>query len=183
MAPIRAGTPLASAAAALLLLLLLCEAPQAGRAGECKELESCDKCIEGAASQNITNCVWMDCQESPEKPGIGSCVEKGEPAKEKCSFVNATAMCEAPRSATTEAPSRPTKEPPEPSSQKPEIVTFGPTASSPPPPLTSSPEFHPPGFDSASFIGGMVLVLSIQAVIFFVVKFLRSKDSTYQTLI
>ncbi|XP_062818343.1 CD164 sialomucin-like 2 protein isoform X3 [Anolis carolinensis] len=152
MAPIRAGTPLASAAAALLLLLLLCEAPQAGRAGECKELESCDKCIEGAASQNITNCVWMDCQESPEKPGIGSCVEKGEPAKEKCSFVNATAMCE------------------------------GPTASSPPPPLTSSPEFHPPGFDSASFIGGMVLVLSIQAVIFFVVKFLRSKDSTYQTL-
>ncbi|KAL8220697.1 UNVERIFIED_CONTAM: hypothetical protein K2H54_052539 [Gekko kuhli] len=48
--------------------------------------------------------------------------------------------------------------------------------------LTGSPEFHPAGFDSASFIGGIVLVLSIQAVIFFVIKFLRSKDSTYQTL-
>ncbi|XP_060640374.2 CD164 sialomucin-like 2 protein isoform X1 [Anolis sagrei] len=175
MVPIRPWTLLCCAA-------LLCCAPEPGQAGECKELESCDKCIEGAASQNITNCVWMHCQESQEKPGTGRCVEKGEPAKEKCSFFNATAMCEAPRSATTEPPSGTTKEPPEPSSKKPEIVTFGPTASSPSP-LTGSPEFHPPGFDSASFIGGMVLVLSIQAVIFFVVKFLRSKDSTYQTLI
>uniref|UniRef100_A0A670YFX4 CD164 molecule like 2 n=1 Tax=Pseudonaja textilis TaxID=8673 RepID=A0A670YFX4_PSETE len=50
------------------------------------------------------------------------------------------------------------------------------------PPETLPPEFYPPGFDSASFIGGIVLVLSIQAVAFFVVKFLRSKDNTYQTL-
>lgn len=49
-------------------------------------------------------------------------------------------------------------------------------------PLTSSPEFHPPGFDTASFIGGIVLVLSIQAVVFFIIKFIKSKDSTYQTL-
>ncbi|XP_042296434.1 CD164 sialomucin-like 2 protein isoform X1 [Sceloporus undulatus] len=119
--------------------------------GECKELESCDKCLEGVASQNITNCMWMFCQESQEKPGTGRCVEKGEEAKEKCSFFNITTMCE------------------------------GTTAGSPP--LTGSPEFRPPGFDSASFIGGIVLVLSIQAVLFFVMKFLRSKDSTYQTLI
>ncbi|XP_068274144.1 CD164 sialomucin-like 2 protein isoform X2 [Nyctibius grandis] len=50
-------------------------------------------------------------------------------------------------------------------------------------PLTGSPEFHPPGFDTASFIGGIVLVLSVQAVIFFIIKFIKSKDSTYQTLI
>lgn len=49
-------------------------------------------------------------------------------------------------------------------------------------PLTGSPEFHPPGFDTASFIGGIVLVLSIQAVVFFIIKFIKSKDSTYQTL-
>uniref|UniRef100_A0A8D2NLM2 C16L2 protein n=1 Tax=Zosterops lateralis melanops TaxID=1220523 RepID=A0A8D2NLM2_ZOSLA len=49
-------------------------------------------------------------------------------------------------------------------------------------PLTDSPEFHPPGFDTASFIGGMVLVLCVQAVAFFVIKFIKSKDSTYQTL-
>ncbi|XP_071309120.1 CD164 sialomucin-like 2 protein isoform X3 [Agelaius tricolor] len=49
-------------------------------------------------------------------------------------------------------------------------------------PLTGSPEFHAPGFDTASFIGGMVLVLCLQAVAFFLFKFIKSKDSTYQTL-
>uniref|UniRef100_A0A674GI10 CD164 molecule like 2 n=1 Tax=Taeniopygia guttata TaxID=59729 RepID=A0A674GI10_TAEGU len=49
-------------------------------------------------------------------------------------------------------------------------------------PLTGSPEFHPPGFDTASFIGGIVLVLCVQAVAFFLIKFIKSKDSTYQTL-
>lgn len=46
----------------------------------------------------------------------------------------------------------------------------------------SVPEAHGPGFDGASFIGGAVLVLSLQAVAFFVLRFLKAKDSTYQTL-
>ncbi|XP_061452524.1 CD164 sialomucin-like 2 protein isoform X2 [Rhineura floridana] len=136
--------------AALLGALLCGHGVVLSQAGGCKALESCDKCIEGDAALNITDCVWMHCRESEEKPGTGSCVGKEEPAKEKCSFFNVTTMCE------------------------------GTTAS---PPLTGSPEFRPPGFDSASFIGGIVLILSIQAILFFVVKFLRSKDSTYQTLI
>ncbi|XP_077927870.1 CD164 sialomucin-like 2 protein isoform X3 [Halichoerus grypus] len=45
------------------------------------------------------------------------------------------------------------------------------------------PEAHSPGFDGASFIGGVVLVLSLQAAAFFVLRFLKAKDSTYQTLI
>uniref|UniRef100_A0A803XLD0 CD164 molecule like 2 n=1 Tax=Meleagris gallopavo TaxID=9103 RepID=A0A803XLD0_MELGA len=49
-------------------------------------------------------------------------------------------------------------------------------------PLTDSPEFQPPGFDTASFVGGIVLVLSVQAVLFFILKFIKSKDSSYQTL-
>lgn len=44
------------------------------------------------------------------------------------------------------------------------------------------PEAQNPGFDGASFIGGVVLVLSLQAVAFFVLRFLKAKDSTYQTL-
>lgn len=44
------------------------------------------------------------------------------------------------------------------------------------------PEAHGPGFDGASFIGGVVLVLSLQAAAFFVLRFLKAKDSTYQTL-
>uniref|UniRef100_A0ABM5ERG3 CD164 sialomucin-like 2 protein isoform X1 n=1 Tax=Pogona vitticeps TaxID=103695 RepID=A0ABM5ERG3_9SAUR len=166
--------------AALLCALLCAHGVVLSQAGECKELESCDKCIEGVASQNITDCVWMFCQESQKKPGTGHCVGKGEPAKEKCSFLNVTDMCEASKTTTAEPPPPTTKTPPKPSTKEPEIITLSTTASSPP--LTGSPEFRPPGFDSASFIGGMVLVLSIQAVVFFVVKFLRSKDNTYQTL-
>lgn len=44
------------------------------------------------------------------------------------------------------------------------------------------PEAHKPGFDAASFTGGIVLVLSLQATAFFVLRFLKVKDSTYQTL-
>ncbi|XP_052031650.1 CD164 sialomucin-like 2 protein isoform X3 [Apodemus sylvaticus] len=45
------------------------------------------------------------------------------------------------------------------------------------------PEDHSPGFNGASFIGGIVLVLSLQATAFFVLRFLKAKNSTYQTLI
>uniref|UniRef100_A0A8D0B6B6 CD164 molecule like 2 n=1 Tax=Salvator merianae TaxID=96440 RepID=A0A8D0B6B6_SALMN len=166
---------------AVLLCALLCAHGVVPiQAGECKELKSCKQCVEGEVTLNITDCVWMHCQESKEKPGTSSCVRKGEPAKEKCSFHNDTAACEAPKVTTKEPPHPTTQEPPRPASREPEVITSRTTAS---PPLTGSPEFHPPGFDSASFIGGIVLVLSIQAVIFFVIKFLRSKDSTYQTLI
>ncbi|KAJ6663406.1 hypothetical protein lerEdw1_009485 [Lerista edwardsae] len=147
--------------------------------GACKELGTCEKCIEGNSTLNISDCVWMYCKESEKESGAGSCVGKGEKAKEKCSFYNATTTCKAPKMTTKEPPHPTTKEPPRPSTKEPEVRTPGTTTSSP---LTGSPEFHPPGFDSASFIGGIVLVLSIQTVIFFVVKFLRSKDSTYQTL-
>ncbi|KAB1268362.1 CD164 sialomucin-like 2 protein [Camelus dromedarius] len=44
------------------------------------------------------------------------------------------------------------------------------------------PKALSPGFDGASFIGGVVLMLSLQAVAFFVLRFLKAKDSTYQTL-
>lgn len=44
------------------------------------------------------------------------------------------------------------------------------------------PEDQSPGFDGASFIGGVVLVLSLQTVAFFALRFLKAKDSTYQTL-
>ncbi|MGH0135706.1 UNVERIFIED_CONTAM: hypothetical protein FKN15_026190 [Acipenser sinensis] len=37
-------------------------------------------------------------------------------------------------------------------------------------------------FDAASFIGGIVLVLGLQAVMFFLYKFCKSKDRNYHTL-
>ncbi|XP_077367631.1 sialomucin core protein 24 isoform X2 [Festucalex cinctus] len=50
-------------------------------------------------------------------------------------------------------------------------------------PVTSTPATHRSStFDAASFIGGIVLVLGLQAVIFFLYKFCKSKDRNYHTL-
>ncbi|CAM5168075.1 unnamed protein product [Eretmochelys imbricata] len=182
------GAPRTWARRAALCCALLC-APwlPLGWAGECKQLEPCERCIEGDASRNITGCVWMHCG-ALEEPGPGDCIGKGEATKETCSIYNVTATCPAwraptkePQRAPTKEPQRaPTKEPQRAPTKEPEILTPGTTAG---PPLTATPEFRPPGFNSASFVGGIVLVLSIQAVFYFIVKFLKSKDSTYQTLI
>ncbi|CAM4675921.1 unnamed protein product [Caretta caretta] len=197
------GAPRTWARRAALCCALLC-APwlPLGWAGECKQLEPCERCIEGDASRNITGCVWMHCG-ALEEPGPGDCIGKGEATKETCSIYNVTATCPVPSApvpamvrareelwplstlfcSATLAPSAwraPTKEPQRAPTKEPEILTPGTTAG---PPLTATPEFRPPGFNSASFVGGIVLVLSIQAVFYFIVKFLKSKDSTYQTLI
>uniref|UniRef100_A0A8C4VUW4 CD164 molecule like 2 n=1 Tax=Gopherus evgoodei TaxID=1825980 RepID=A0A8C4VUW4_9SAUR len=133
-------------------------------AGECKQLEPCERCIEGDASQNITGCVWMRCG-ATEEPG--TCIGKGDATKETCSIYNRecgiTRVCAWHQAPVT-------------------LLLLPPPGMTAGPPLTTTPEFRPPGFDSASFVGGIVLVLSVQAVFYFIVKFLKSKDSTYQTL-
>ncbi|NXR68786.1 C16L2 protein, partial [Rhadina sibilatrix] len=131
-------------------------------AGACGQLRSCEVCTAGSHSHNGTNCVWVGCG-TPEEPG--SCVQRGSAVRETCALYNTSTLCRAP--ITPQTPHFPTP---------PGTTT---TTSAP---LTGSPEFHPPGFDTASFIGGMVLVLCVQAVAFFIIKFIKSKDSTYQTL-
>ncbi|NXE82381.1 MUC24 protein, partial [Cochlearius cochlearius] len=48
--------------------------------------------------------------------------------------------------------------------------------------VTPAPPSRKSTFDAASFIGGIVLVLGLQAVIFFLYKFCKSKDRNYHTL-
>ncbi|XP_009324700.1 PREDICTED: sialomucin core protein 24 [Pygoscelis adeliae] len=48
--------------------------------------------------------------------------------------------------------------------------------------VTPAPSPRKSTFDAASFIGGIVLVLGLQAVVFFLYKFCRSKDRNYHTL-
>ncbi|XP_039086522.1 CD164 sialomucin-like 2 protein isoform X2 [Hyaena hyaena] len=122
--------------------------------GACKQFKLCEHCVEGHKAHNISGCVWEQCQ--PEEPG--HCVARAEVVKEGCSVYNRSESCPA-------AHHHPTYEP--------KAVTTG----SPP-----VPEAHGPGFDGASFVGGVVLVLSLQAAAFFVLRFLKAKDSTYQTL-
>ncbi|XP_021468246.1 sialomucin core protein 24 isoform X4 [Oncorhynchus mykiss] len=55
------------------------------------------------------------------------------------------------------------------------VTTTSPVGPSPAPHKNST-------FDAASFIGGIVLVLGLQAVVFFLYKFCKSKDRNYHTL-
>ncbi|XP_066838635.1 CD164 sialomucin-like 2 protein isoform X2 [Anser cygnoides] len=171
MAPPCAGALRCALLCAFLCALLCAQGPAASRAGECGELRSCETCTAGTASPNGSACVWVGCG-APQEPETWSCVQRGAAARGTCVLYNTTALCPALKS--------PTKEPPQPPSKEP--VTHSPRTSTTSAPLTGSPEFHPPGFDTASFIGGIVLVLSVQAVVFFIIKFIKSKDSTYQTL-
>ncbi|KFQ57440.1 Sialomucin core protein 24, partial [Pelecanus crispus] len=64
------------------------------------------------------------------------------------------------------------------------VTSAAPTTSTPGTNATVIPA--PPSrkstFDAASFIGGIVLVLGLQAVVFFLYKFCKSKDRNYHTL-
>ncbi|CAN9507833.1 unnamed protein product [Ophioblennius macclurei] len=61
--------------------------------------------------------------------------------------------------------------------------TTGPNVTTASPPGTTPVPIHKNStFDAASFIGGIVLVLGLQAVIFFLYKFCKSKDRNYHTL-
>ncbi|NXN04106.1 C16L2 protein, partial [Sylvia borin] len=140
-------------------------------AGECGKLRSCEVCTASSHSHNGTDCVWVGCG-TPEEPETGSCVRRGSAVRETCALYNTSTLCRALKSHTEEPPRSHSKEP----------VTHSARTTTTSAPLTGSPEFHPPGFDTASFIGGMVLVLCVQAVAFFIIKFIKSKDSTYQTL-
>ncbi|XP_008834989.1 CD164 sialomucin-like 2 protein [Nannospalax galili] len=121
--------------------------------GGCKHAEHCERCLEVDRAHNLSVCVWEQCR--PEEPG--HCVAQAEVAKEGCSVYNGSESCPASYHPTHEPKSSTTGSPP-------------------------VPESHNPGFDGASFIGGAVLVLSLQAMVFFVLRFLKAKDSTYQTL-
>ncbi|KAF5908647.1 sialomucin-like 2 protein [Clarias magur] len=44
-------------------------------------------------------------------------------------------------------------------------------------------EFSQASFDLSSFIGGIILVLSLQAGAFFALRFLKTKDSSYETIV
>lgn len=62
-------------------------------------------------------------------------------------------------------------------------LSLPPCADSTASPVRPSPAPHKNAtFDAASFIGGIVLVLGLQAVLFFLYKFCKSKDRNYHTL-
>ncbi|KAF4099613.1 sialomucin core protein 24 [Onychostoma macrolepis] len=146
--------------------------------GACGPLKSCEEC------DNVTHCQWMKCSD------ILTCVNgSAENQTADCIRMNCTEPTSAPVpsvspttpnatiNATTAAPTTavvPTQN---------STVTNVTSASTPPPSPSPSPSPSKSStFDAASFIGGIVLVLGLQAVIFFLYKFCKSKDRNYHTL-
>ncbi|XP_048469200.1 CD164 sialomucin-like 2 protein isoform X3 [Rhincodon typus] len=137
----------------LVLLSGVCE----GQTAECTQLETCESCITGDTSLNLTDCVWAQCKSEI------FCVEKTSENLTACTIHDEVSMCEVATTAkealSTAAESDTTTEIP-----------------------TTTPVYSPSSFDPASFIGGIVLVLGAEAAFFFAVKFFKARDGTYQTL-
>ncbi|XP_033931319.1 sialomucin core protein 24 isoform X2 [Pseudochaenichthys georgianus] len=135
----------------------------AAAADDCPSL-SCALC-----ESSSSDCQWVNCTTAP----IVGCRNMTLLAKnETCS--NATC------SANT------TSVPPVITTHSGNITTASPSNTTGTAPATTkvapSPAPHHNTFDAASFIGGIVLVLGLQAVIFFLYKFCKSKDRNYHTL-
>ncbi|XP_051730169.1 sialomucin core protein 24 [Ctenopharyngodon idella] len=139
----------------------------------CSSLNGCDAC------ENVTLCQWMNCTDGKPKCINGSftnetgscirlnCTDPALPTTVSPTTTNATnATTIITSTVITSTSVAPTNE----------TVTNTTTASPTTAPSKTST------FDAASFIGGIVLVLGLQAVIFFLYKFCKSKDRNYHTL-
>ncbi|XP_035473740.1 sialomucin core protein 24 isoform X2 [Scophthalmus maximus] len=180
---------------------LMC-APATSDSDGCSALVSCDSCLQNG------ECLWVNCTAS----SFGCRSVLLLPANETCSNATCSAENSSiltPTVSASPTASQPLTTPNTPavttasnsSSPQPTTengTTIGPTpgGNSSTPTLTTtiatntsitavSPTPAPQKnstFDAASFIGGIVLVLGLQAVIFFLYKFCKSKERNYHTL-
>ncbi|XP_073193091.1 sialomucin core protein 24 isoform X2 [Lepidochelys kempii] len=126
----------------------------AAAAASCADLKTCSDCVNSA----IPKCKWSQCQDSSTAATTAA----------NATTANITsATSPAASSAASSTPVLST------------VSTPGTTHTTESPP---KPAPHKSTFDAASFIGGIVLVLGLQAVIFFLYKFCKSKDRNYHTL-
>nr|XP_014992745.1 sialomucin core protein 24 isoform X3 [Macaca mulatta] len=118
----------------------------------CEGRNSCVSCFN--ASTVNTTCFWIECKDESycSHNSTVSDCQVGN-TTDFCSVPTATLVPTANSTGTTNTTVTPTSQPVRKST-----------------------------FDAASFIGGIVLVLGVQAVIFFLYKFCKSKERNYHTL-
>lgn len=165
--------------------LALIGAAVAADSDGCSEHTSCDKCVDALG------CHWANCSSTP------ACYNVTLTRNGTCSNVNCSGPTTTPNPTTPHATVVPTTSNSNTtengtSTTTPTATTNSPTThsnssstSSTVTVTTVSPTTAPhknSTFDAASFIGGIVLVLGLQAVIFFLYKFCKSKDRNYHTL-
>ncbi|XP_010132319.1 PREDICTED: sialomucin core protein 24, partial [Buceros rhinoceros silvestris] len=171
----------------------------------CEKILNCSSCV--GNDMNVTSCKWIKCEHEicVNETDLGkypNCTEEQcaapsvvPPAHTTTSPSNTTAL---PSNSTTESSNtttatsattsltttanitNATTHAPLPTTAAPSVTT---TPTTPGTNATVTPPApHKSTFDAASFIGGIVLVLGLQAVIFFLYKFCKSKDRNYHTL-
>ncbi|XP_030200268.1 sialomucin core protein 24 isoform X1 [Gadus morhua] len=176
-----------------LVVALVCwSSKTTADSGECTTVTNCQECTA------IALCQWMNCSSSDNPTCVNTTVTGDNVT---CATANCTApiIPTLPTPPTTPAPTSPNvTDPPRSTTANGTGTTATPihtTASTPvlttpsngtqPGPSTVVPTTAPSKsstFDAASFIGGIVLVLGLQAVVFFLYKFCKSKDRNYHTL-
>uniref|UniRef100_A0A8C6V621 CD164 molecule n=1 Tax=Naja naja TaxID=35670 RepID=A0A8C6V621_NAJNA len=145
----------------LLTVLASCLIPQSKAGVEevgCERHTNCSSCVAIESSQ--LNCTWFQCTGN-----LSQCTNSS--TFPGCIAIPENGTC-AVSPVTPTIPSNST-------------TVTSPTGTSPLIP-TTKPSHHKASFDAASFIGGIVLVLGLQAVIFFLYKFCKSKEQNYHTL-
>ncbi|KAG7465695.1 hypothetical protein MATL_G00156260 [Megalops atlanticus] len=149
--------------------LAVLEIASAVELGDCSSRASCQDCGQDP------KCLWVQCANVSGTPLNSTCVNASETLKEGCTPV--TSCAGSANASTTAASPTSLRTPNGTSTDTSANVT--PTAAAPTPtgtpPRTST-------FDAASFIGGIVLVLGLQAVLFFLYKFCKSRDRNYHNL-
>ncbi|NXE04877.1 MUC24 protein, partial [Lophotis ruficrista] len=163
----------------------------------CEDLSSCSSCIGNGT--NVTGCQWIRCE---GKEGTTQCRSllcsttvvplssattlssntTTAPSNTTTAPSNTTTASSATTAHTTIANvTNVTTHAPLPTTA---ITSAAKTTSIPGTNATVTPAPSPrkSTFDAASFIGGIVLVLGLQAVVFFLYKFCKSKDRNYHTL-
>ncbi|XP_008310901.1 sialomucin core protein 24 isoform X2 [Cynoglossus semilaevis] len=157
----------------------------------CSELNSCDTCLKNK------DCQWVNCSTSTLNCHNATVAESENCTKADCSLITTTTTTVLPSPTTSTPPTTPVVTTASNSSSSEtttagngtsvlptnsSVTTTAPSNGTTPMPITPSPSQKNSTFDAASFIGGIVLVLGLQAVVFFLYKFCKSKDRNYHTL-
>ncbi|TDH04224.1 hypothetical protein EPR50_G00149640 [Perca flavescens] len=135
-------------------LLLLAVVPYVYPQSDCSQAESCDLCV-GESILNLTGCVWRLC---PDGNDTGMCVtDEGNSADNgmNCSWTKVSELCTVV-----------------------ETVAEGGGEGDSGDQSNTNSEFSQAKFDMSSFIGGIILVLCVQAGGFFAMRFLKSKEQS-----
>ncbi|XP_007434840.1 sialomucin core protein 24 [Python bivittatus] len=171
----------------LLAILASCLISQSKATVEevgCERHTNCSSCITVEPSQ--LNCTWLQCSGNNSR-----CTNDTKmhpdctavfPENGTCSDLSLSTTASISTIATSPAGSSTTVKPVLNTTISTTSAVITTKTDKPSPTPTAQPSHHKASFDAASFIGGIVLVLGLQAVIFFVYKFCKSKEQNYHTL-